>query len=274
MKHPHACSSLLAGALVVLGLADLSAAAQSQATNVPRRANDGLPDRIVLPVGLGTLVDDAGVPYFEARRDCQHVLSLTAQMAVRGSVGGAPARATLWAGTTAIDTVRLEPVSPMSRPDFVLVAKEGNATVRLQGPDRFTRGTAHDSIEAVTGLPLSGAELQGVLTGCPRISGNLQAWAFGRGQIRLIVGERDELHLRRIPLPNTWQLVAWIHTVPGRELRWRAEFYERLARNGAEARPFDQPRVEWRDGSRVRRHALPQPAPDQPAPRSRDVRHT
>src|SRR3954470_6781446 len=83
-----------------------------------------------LPSGPGTPATDLDAALADATRACTAVQSLSAEIAVSGSVGGQRVRARL-AGGFAPPSVRLEAVAPFGAPLFIFVANGPDATLLL-----------------------------------------------------------------------------------------------------------------------------------------------
>jgi hypothetical protein len=188
--------------------------------------------------------DDGGTAYFEARRVCEQIQTLTTQIEFRGSVRGRRIRARMWAGTAFPALARLEAIGSSTPPLFVFTASGNVATLLLPRDNRVVRDErARAVLEAIAGIPLDAADLEGVLTGCPRISGEIEALAFGDTSLKVVIGDyKDELHLRRDHSRAPWRLVVMVRRVPDRALRWRAEFHDRV--NGV-PRTIRLTSLEW-----------------------------
>jgi hypothetical protein len=71
------------------------------------------------------------------------------------------------AGFEAPERVRLEGRHPFGRPVFILVAAASQATLYLPRDNRVLRGaSAAEIVEALIGLPLGGADLRMLISGC------------------------------------------------------------------------------------------------------------
>jgi hypothetical protein len=62
----------------------------------------------------------------------------------------------------------------------MFTARGDDATLLVPRDNRVVQHErASVVLEAVAGMPLSGVDLEGLLTGCPRISGTYRAFQFG-----------------------------------------------------------------------------------------------
>jgi hypothetical protein len=120
-----------------------------------------------LPTGPGVASPAGAAALADATAACSDVSTLTAEVTVSGSVGGNRMRGRLLAGVAAPASARLEAAAPFGAPIFIFVARAGEATLLLVREDRvLDRGDPADVLEAVTGVPLSPADLRTTLTGC------------------------------------------------------------------------------------------------------------
>src|SRR5207247_11119018 len=120
-----------------------------------------------LPSGAGTPAPDAAGALAEATAACRTVSTITAEMAVSGSVGGRRLRARLLAGLASPASARLEAVAPFGPPLFFFVARGGDATLYLPRDDRvLEHGRPAAVLEAIAGVPLDAADLRVTLIGC------------------------------------------------------------------------------------------------------------
>jgi hypothetical protein len=129
-----------------------------------------------LPSGLGSANDNGGNAYFEARRQCQFVTTLTTELELRGWAGGHRLDARIWAGTMFPEMVRLQSNPSSSQSQFILTATRDEATLLLPQADRVvSRESASAVVEAVTVIPLNATDFEGLITGCPRISASIES---------------------------------------------------------------------------------------------------
>lgn len=99
---------------------------------------------------------------------------MTASLALSGRTGRNRLAGRIDTGLAAPSRIRLELFPPMAfgRPAFVLAASDEDATLLLPRENRVLRGARPEQIvEALAGVPLDGAELRAVLSGCGLISG-------------------------------------------------------------------------------------------------------
>src|SRR4030095_4259548 len=102
----------------------------------------------------------------EALTSCQRVQSLTAEIAVSGSVSGQRIRARLIGGFTH-PSVRLEAVAPFGAPLFTFVATANDGTLLLPRDGRVVEhGPPAEGMAAGPGVPLGANDMLRTLTGC------------------------------------------------------------------------------------------------------------
>ena len=119
-----------------------------------------------LPTGPGTLAPDIAAVLLQALTSCQRVQSLTAEIAVSGSVGGQRIRARLIGGFTPT-SMRLEAVAPFGAPLFTLVGTGNDGTLLLPRDRRVVEhGQPAEVMAAVAGVPLGANDMLRTLTGC------------------------------------------------------------------------------------------------------------
>src|SRR5262245_9496378 len=80
------------------------------------------PRLMKLPSGPGTAAPDFGAAQVQATEACRNVNSLSAEVAVKGSVAGERLRGRLIGGFTA-QAARLEAPAPFGAPIFIFVAR-------------------------------------------------------------------------------------------------------------------------------------------------------
>jgi outer membrane biogenesis lipoprotein LolB len=123
--------------------------------------------RIALPVDPGAPLPDFADVYRTLTASCGGVRTFTAELGLSGRAGGRRVRGRAIVGFARPDSLRLEGVAPLGPPAFILAARGANATLLLPRDDRVVRNAPPDQIlEALTGVALSPADLQAVLTGC------------------------------------------------------------------------------------------------------------
>jgi hypothetical protein len=195
-----------------------------------------------LPPGPGVPAPNAASAVDDATRACRAIRTITAEIAVSGSVGGRRLRGRLIAGLAAPASARLEAPAPFGQPVFIFVARDDDATVLLPRDQRvLEHGRPAAVLEAVTGVSLDPAELRTTLTGCADAAPVDQARALASGWL-MIPGPK-QLYLRQSKPADPWRIVAAIaHDSSGAE--WRAEYSDfadglpraiRLASTGSNA---------------------------------------
>jgi hypothetical protein len=186
-----------------------------------------------LPSGAGAPISDAAEALGEATTACRAVSTITAEIAVNGSVGGRRFRARLLAGLSAPSSARLEAVAPYGQPLFFFVARDGDATLLLPRDDRvLEHGRPEAVLEAIAAVPLDAAELRIALTGCAVAPDAAHARQPGDDWRVVPDGERD-LYLHRDSHLAGWRVVAAVHRDSSTPA-WRAEYggFETAVRAG------------------------------------------
>jgi hypothetical protein len=175
-----------------------------------------------LPAGPGRPAPDIPAAIAEAASGCRAVSSISAEVAVSGSVGGHRLRARLLIGLAAPASARLEAFA-YSQQIFVYVARGTDATLLLTRDVRvLEQGRPGEVLEAVTGVPLDASDLRLALLGCAVDPDSARGRLLGPDW-RVVPEGRGELYLRRDPPAAPWRLVAAVHRDPGRP-EWRAEY--------------------------------------------------
>jgi hypothetical protein len=176
-----------------------------------------------LPSGAGTPTSDGAEALSEATAACRAVSTITAVIAVSGSVGGHALRVKLLAGLAAPALARLEAVAPFGQPLFIFVARDGDATLLLPRDDRvLEHGRPEAVLEAIAAVPLDAEGLRAVLTGCAAAPDAAGARQLGDDWRVVPDGERD-LYLHRDSRVAGWRLVAAVHRESSTPA-WRAEY--------------------------------------------------
>jgi hypothetical protein len=175
-----------------------------------------------LPAGPGIPAPDAREALAEATMKCEAVTTLTAEVAVSGSVNGQRLRARLISGLASPDLVRLEAYA-FSQPIFTFVARGDDATLHLHRENRvLEHGRADAVLDALTGVPLAPAALRRTLTGCTSTPDWPDAEQLGEDWRRIPDADGD-VYLRRSSRQAPWQVVAVVRRdASGRE--WRADY--------------------------------------------------
>jgi len=177
-----------------------------------------------LPSGPGTPALDFAAAQVQATEACRRIQSLTAEIAVKGSVGGQRVRGRLIGGFTPTAT-RLEAPAPFGAPLFIFVASRGDATLLLPRDARVVEhGRPAELLEAVAGVPLTPSEMLGTLTGChvpdrldhPQAIGDLWRTAAGGGGAKM--------YLHRDSASAPWRIVSVLFPGEGLQWSWRADY--------------------------------------------------
>ena len=160
-----------------------------------------------LPAGTGTAAADGAEVVAQATSACRAVTTLTAEIAVSGSVNGQRVRATLAAGLAAPASARLEAYA-FNQAVFTFVAVGDDGTLRV---DRDRQALEHappaDILEALTGVPLDAAGLLAMLTGCAT-NPNPAAARQLNGEWRMVPDASGSVYIRRDKRGGEWQIVA------------------------------------------------------------------
>jgi outer membrane lipoprotein-sorting protein len=125
--------------------------------------------RVTLPSGPAAPFADFPVIYEQATKACRDVTSMTASLALSGRTDGGRLAGRIDTGLAAPSRIRLELFPPMSfgRAAFVLAASGEQATLFLPRENRVLRGSPpQEIVQRLAGVPLDGAELRTVLSGC------------------------------------------------------------------------------------------------------------
>lgn len=182
--------------------------------------------RMKLPEGPAIPAADAADFLEQATATCRAVRTLTAEVAVRGSVGGRRIRARLLAGLEAPGSAYLEAPAPFGSPVFIFAARDRDATLLLARDRRVLQHADSAAVfEAIAGVPLDPSALRTTLTGCAAGGGSDRGLQVGNDWRILPGGE--ERFLRRDRAGSPWRLVAVVHH-RGEEVEWRAEYRDFL----------------------------------------------
>jgi hypothetical protein len=175
-----------------------------------------------LPTGPGAPASDSASLLDAATSACRRVSTISAELAVSGSVGGRRVRGRLLIGLAAPDALYVEAPAPFGAPLFVLGASHGDATLLLPRDRRvLVHGQPVQVLEALTGVPLDPIELKSTLTGCAASAASdaEEGRALG-ADWRLVGGDRLR-YLRRDRDAGAWRLVS---VVRSGEAGWRADY--------------------------------------------------
>lgn len=177
------------------------------------------------PTDPGAPFPDFSTVHDELRSACTSVRTLTAEMGMSGRVGPERIRGRVIAGFSRPDAMRLEGVAPFGPPAFILVSRDGDATLLLPRDNAVVRQARPEEVlEALTGLALAPADLQAVLTGC--VTGAARATAgtlHSNGWASIQTDAGSTLYLQRDA--GQWQLRAarrgtWLVEYPA----WQGRF--------------------------------------------------
>ena len=125
------------------------------------------PRRLALPTDAGTPFPDFAAVHKQVSSACTGVRTLTAQLSLRGRVGGQRLSGRVIAGFEQPASMRLEGLAPIGQPVFHLAAQGGTGTLWLPRESRVLRGQPAEAIlDALIGVNLAPADLQSILTGC------------------------------------------------------------------------------------------------------------
>lgn len=175
-----------------------------------------------LPVGPGEPAPDAEALLTQATAACTRVSSLSAELAVRGSVGGSRTRGRLLVGVAGADGMYIEAPAPFGAPIFVLGATGNSATLLLPRDKRVVdHGTASEMLEAIAGVPLSATDLRSTLTGCAPASPAQTGEARRIGDSWRVISGSAVLYLKRERPTEPWRLVSIVRS--GTD-GWRTDF--------------------------------------------------
>jgi hypothetical protein len=174
---------------------------------------------VKLPTGPGVPATDAAAVIAQATSACRAVDTITLEMSVGGKAGGHRLRGRLTAGLARPASARLEAVAPFGEPVFVFVATNDDASLLLPHDRRvLEHGKPPDVLEAVSGVPLDGAGLRALVTGCANAPDASDAVAFG-DDWRVAPDGGDDVYFRREGTNGSWRLVATT-----RRNTWRADY--------------------------------------------------
>jgi hypothetical protein len=174
-----------------------------------------------LPEGPGAPATDVPDAFNQATAKCRAVSSLTAEVAISGSIGGERVRARLVTGVAAPASARLEAYA-FGQPIFVFVATDPDGTLLLTRDQRVLEHERPERIlEAVAGVPLDAADLREALLGCAAVTAT-EGRRVGEDW-RTMSGTATDLYLHRETRTGPWRLVAAVHHAPSQTV-WRAEY--------------------------------------------------
>jgi hypothetical protein len=183
------------------------------------------PKLMKLPAPAGAPPADVRDALVAATASCRNVRTLSAEIAVSGSVAAQRVRGRLLVGVAAPASARIEAVAPFGEPIFIFVARGSDATLLLPRDDRvLAHGQPASVLEAVAGVALDGEQLRRVLSACPAAP-DAESGRAPADDWRVVTDGPDQIFLHRDAPPAPWHLVATIHRASGTDA-WRAEYRE------------------------------------------------
>ena len=123
---------------------------------------------IELPTGTGVPLTDHAAIWDSATGACRAVQSMEFVLSIGGRANSAPLRRTRIRGAVAGGALRLEALAPFGASLFILVAPDDRMATLLLPRDRqvITGSSPAVLLDALAGLELNPADLEGLLTGC------------------------------------------------------------------------------------------------------------
>jgi hypothetical protein len=182
------------------------------------------PALMKLPAGPGAPATDGRDVLADATGACRAVSTITAEIAVAGSVGGQRLRVRISAGVAPPASARLEAVAPFGAPIFIFAAVNDEATLVLPRDGRvLERGSSAAVLEAVAGVPLDAAGLRLALLGCPSLNVDADAAREAGADWRLARDGAADVYFHRDGAAGRWRVAAASHHSAARG-DWRAEY--------------------------------------------------
>jgi hypothetical protein len=182
--------------------------------------------RMALPVGPGASVVPAAAgeeALNVATSACRAMRTITADVGVSGSVGGhrAPSGHLVLA-LAAPASARIEALAPFG-PIFIFVSLEEKATLVLVRDNRvLANGPPAAVLEALTGVPLGGADLRTMVTGCAVAADATKARQLADEWMTMPDGT-GAIYLHRTKRSDPWQIATVVrYDAFGAE--WHAEY--------------------------------------------------
>ncbi len=206
LKETSAPSGLVIGSLFLLFATLLSGCA----TRVIR-----------IPTDPGLPSVDAIEVYQSVSKDCKGVKTLTAEIALSGTVRGERIRGRVLAGFAMPASMRLEGVAPFGAPVFILTSNPRDVIFLLPRDNRVVRqSSTEDILNSLMGLSFTVDDLLSILTGCivstPQVE---QGFRHDKDWISVILRDNTAaVYLKQVGA--SWEIRAakW----PG----WRVEYSE------------------------------------------------
>jgi len=163
---------------------------------------------MTLPTAPGIPAPDIAPLLNQATAACRGVSTISAELAVRGSVRGERLRGRLLVGVTDPDSMYIEAPAPFGAPVFILGVIRGDATLLLPRDRRVVEHAAPDDVlEAIAGVRLTASELRATLTGCPAAPVPADADARQIGDDWRVIRDDTTIYLRRAAT-GRWRLVS------------------------------------------------------------------
>lgn len=170
--------------------------------------------------------------FVDAQTPCQSRV-ITARVRIRGTLRRRTINTALWVSVEAETArLRLDPADTTSPPFHLLASssyasvQRDEATLVLPAKRWVVRSRSRELVELVLGIPLSGLDLQRVLTGCPAFTGGtLRFERFDPLTVKFAVEDTTliEVFMRRHNIGSSWTTFAIVTGVPGRSIRWRTD---------------------------------------------------
>jgi hypothetical protein len=133
----------------------------------------------VLPAGPPAPAPDGATIWASAAARCRSAKTYSAELHVSGRIGEGPRlKATVLAGLTTTDDIRLEMGAPFGRAIFLLAGTKGSATL-VTRDDRVLTAPAAQIVEALVGLPFGPRTLLTLLTACSGQEAVVDAARYG-----------------------------------------------------------------------------------------------
>ena len=165
------------------------------------------PRPISLPSGPGEPFPEFRAAFEAATRECAGVRTWSAEMGIAGRAGRVKIRGRAFAGLARPGALRLEGLAPFGQPVFILVAREGRATLLLPRDRRILH---HDSaaaiVEALTGVAIGPDALRQVVTGCVSDSGPVGGRSYGSRRHAVDLEDASTVFLRQVA--GAWRVEA------------------------------------------------------------------
>lgn len=157
------------------------------------------PRRLVFPTGPGAPATDYAEALSAARVHCRDVRTLQAELGLSGRVEGQRLRGRVLSGF-APGALRLEAVSPIGGPAFIMVADGSRGTLLLLRDRRVLENAPPaDILEALVGIPLGPDDLRAMLSGCVKADAETasSARAYGPDWMRVELASGGTVFLQR-----------------------------------------------------------------------------